>query len=153
MQVVKRERRSTTDYCSYVWGNLVTWKSKKQPMVSRSSAESRYPAVALGTYKGIWIRRLLNELKCVTNGAIRIYSDSRFPLAFLSSKYPVHHVIVKRMKIDRRFISEKVKNRTDAIELYSYNSRIADILNKAAPLPSFEVIVSKLGLSNIYNQA
>ena len=24
------DRRSTSGYCSYVWGNLVTWKSKKQ---------------------------------------------------------------------------------------------------------------------------
>jgi hypothetical protein len=32
------DRRSTSGYCSYVWGNLVTWKSKKQQVVSRSSA-------------------------------------------------------------------------------------------------------------------
>ena len=34
------DRRSTSRYCSFVWGNLVTWKSKKQPVVSRSSAEA-----------------------------------------------------------------------------------------------------------------
>ena len=42
------DRRSTTGYCSYVWGNLVTWRSKKQAVVSRSSAESEYRALALG---------------------------------------------------------------------------------------------------------
>ena len=36
------DRRSTIGYCSYVWGNLVTWRSKKQAVVSRSSAESEY---------------------------------------------------------------------------------------------------------------
>ncbi|XP_039015557.1 uncharacterized mitochondrial protein AtMg00810-like [Hibiscus syriacus] len=34
------DRRSTTGYCSFVWGNLVTWRSKKQAVVSRSSAEA-----------------------------------------------------------------------------------------------------------------
>ncbi|KAG8502943.1 hypothetical protein CXB51_000740 [Gossypium anomalum] len=35
-------RRSTSDYCNYVWGNLVTWRSKKQFVVARSSAEAEY---------------------------------------------------------------------------------------------------------------
>lgn len=25
----KKDMRSTSGYCSYVWGNLVTWRSKK----------------------------------------------------------------------------------------------------------------------------
>ena len=36
------DRRSTTGYCSFVGGNLVTWRSKKQPMVARSSAEAEF---------------------------------------------------------------------------------------------------------------
>ena len=33
------DRQSTSRYCIYVWGNLTTWRSKKQAVVSRSSAE------------------------------------------------------------------------------------------------------------------
>ena len=36
------DRRLTSGYCSYVWGNLVTWRSKKQSVVSRSSAEAEF---------------------------------------------------------------------------------------------------------------
>ena len=43
------DRKSTTGYCTFVWGNLATWRSKKQNVVPRSSAEAEYRALAQGT--------------------------------------------------------------------------------------------------------
>ncbi|KAL0560267.1 hypothetical protein IC582_000667 [Cucumis melo] len=42
------DRKSTSGYCTFVWGNLVTWRSKKQSVVARSSAEAEYRAMSLG---------------------------------------------------------------------------------------------------------
>ena len=36
------DRKSTTGYCTFVEGNLVTWRSKNQDIVSRSSAQAEY---------------------------------------------------------------------------------------------------------------
>ena len=36
------DKRSTTNYCTYVWGNLVTWRSKKQSVIARSSVEAEF---------------------------------------------------------------------------------------------------------------
>ncbi|RVX12602.1 hypothetical protein CK203_011625 [Vitis vinifera] len=42
------DRRSTTRHCTFPKGNLVTWRSKKQPVVARSSAEVEFSAMAQG---------------------------------------------------------------------------------------------------------
>ncbi|RVW29644.1 Retrovirus-related Pol polyprotein from transposon RE1 [Vitis vinifera] len=44
-EVVYRILRSTSGYCSFVSGNLVTWGSKKQNVVARSSVEVEFRAV------------------------------------------------------------------------------------------------------------
>ena len=69
-------RRPTFGYCIFVWGNLVTWKSKKQVMVSRNSVEVEYKAVSQGICEGIWLKRLLRELKIPFEKPMKMYYDN-----------------------------------------------------------------------------
>ena len=50
------DRKSTSGYCTRLWGNLVTWRSKKQYVVARSSAKAKYRAMAHGICEAIWIK-------------------------------------------------------------------------------------------------
>ena len=61
----------------HVWGNLVTWRSKKQAVVSRSSAETKFKAMAQGICDGIWLRRLLTKLKTPMDKTMKLFCDNQ----------------------------------------------------------------------------
>ena len=58
-----KDRRPTSGYCTYVWGNLVTWFCKKQSVVAQSSAEAEFQAIALGACEGLWLKHVMEELR------------------------------------------------------------------------------------------
>jgi len=66
------DRRSTAGYLTFVGGNLVTWQSKKQEVVARSSAEAEYRGMAKGVCKLLWIKHLLQELKISSTFPMKI---------------------------------------------------------------------------------
>nr|GEV36201.1 uncharacterized mitochondrial protein AtMg00810-like [Tanacetum cinerariifolium]GEV36372.1 uncharacterized mitochondrial protein AtMg00810-like [Tanacetum cinerariifolium] len=54
-ELADRDRRSTSGYFSLVGDNLVTWKSKKQKVVSLSSAEAEFRGISRGLAEVLWI--------------------------------------------------------------------------------------------------
>ena len=56
------DRQYISGYCTFVWGNLVTWRSMKQNVVSQSSVEAELRAAALGICEGLWLRMFVEEL-------------------------------------------------------------------------------------------
>ncbi|XP_073049461.1 secreted RxLR effector protein 161-like [Primulina eburnea] len=142
------DRRSTTGYCSFVWGNLVTWRSKKQPVVSRSSAEAEFRALSLATCEGIWIRRMMAELKMPYHESVILNCDNQAAISI--AKDPVHHDRTKHVEIDRHFIAEKIKSTEVLLQYTPTRVQLADILTKALIGPNFDEICNKLGMYDIY---
>ncbi|KAE8665999.1 CBS domain-containing protein CBSCBSPB3 [Hibiscus syriacus] len=137
------DRRSITGYCTYVWGNLVTWRSKKQAVVSRSSAESEFRAMALGICEGMWIKRLLKELDLDDKKNFEIFSDSQSTMSI--AKNPVQHDRTKHIEIDRHFIYEKVNNGVAKLQYILTKKQLANIFTKALPRVTFDEMSFKLG--------
>jgi hypothetical protein len=83
-------RRSTSGYCVFLNGSLISWSSKRQSTVSRSSAEAEYRGVANATAECCWLQNLLRELYVDIQKATVVYCDN--VSAIYLSQNPVHHL-------------------------------------------------------------
>ncbi|XP_042962597.1 uncharacterized mitochondrial protein AtMg00810-like [Carya illinoinensis] len=67
---------SITGWCVFLGDALVSWKSKKQDRVSKSSTESEYRAMSLACSKIIWLRGLLAELDFSETDPTPLHADN-----------------------------------------------------------------------------
>ena len=96
------DRRSTTRYCTFLGGNLVTWRSKKQNVVARSSAEEKFEAVAQGICELLWLKIILDDMKIRWKKLMKLYSDNKSTISIAHN--PVQHDRTKHIEVDRHFI-------------------------------------------------
>ncbi|KAJ9535774.1 hypothetical protein OSB04_un001074 [Centaurea solstitialis] len=140
----KVDGRSTSGYFSFVGGNLVTWRSKKQHVVSRSSAEAEFRSMALGICEALWLKRLLQDLGRPIQKPIQLFCDNKSARDIAHN--PVHHDRTKHVEVDRFFIKEKLENKTLEVRKIQSEDQPADILTKAVSKKVFSKLLSKLGI-------
>ncbi|KAL5804478.1 hypothetical protein ACOSQ3_031278 [Xanthoceras sorbifolium] len=142
------DRRSTSGYFTFVGGNLVTWRSKKQTVVSRSSAEAEFRGIAQGITELLWLKNLLSDLRFHQRDCMRLYCDNKASVQIANN--PVQHDRTKHVEIDRFFIKEKLEEKIIELPFVPSKDQLADILTKAINGKSFHDSISKLGMSDIY---
>lgn len=140
-------RCSTSGFCVFLGDNLLYWSAKRQPTVSRSSAEAEYKGVANAVAETCWIRNLLLEMHCPLRQATIVYCDN-ISAVYLSSN-PVQHQRTKHIEIDIHFVREKVQMGQVKVLHIPAASQYADIFTKGLPSSLFSSFRSSLGVSTL----
>ncbi|CAN6572721.1 unnamed protein product [Malus baccata var. baccata] len=144
------DRRSTSGHIVYLGSSPISWASKKQHTVSRSSTEAEYRALAIAAAELAWIRQLLCDLHVSVFTAPVIYCDNISAIALSSN--PVFHSRVKHIEIDYHFVRERVIRGDLNVCHVSSKEQVADILTKGLAAPLFQSHCSNLMLSSIKHE-
>ncbi|RVW93185.1 Retrovirus-related Pol polyprotein from transposon RE1 [Vitis vinifera] len=138
------DRRSTTGYCFLLGSSLISWRSKKQTFVARSSTEAEYRALADTTSELLWLRWLLKDLGVSTSSATPLYCDNQSAIHIAHND--VFHERTKHIEIDCHFIRYHLVH--GALKLFSVSSKdqLADIFTKSLPKRRTRDLVDNLKL-------
>lgn len=112
----------------YLGDTLVSWSSKKQAMVSRSSVESEYRALASLAGEVSWLSSLLSEIKFPIPRAPLLWCDNLSAKAIAVN--PVLHVRTKHVEMDIHFVRDMVLNKKIIIGYVPSSEQPEDVFTK-----------------------
>jgi len=133
----------------FLGDSLISWKSKKQPTISRSSAKAEYRALATTSCELQWLVYLLKDFHISHSKPALMYTDNKPALEIASN--PVHHEHTKHIQLDCHLIREKLQDGLLTIIHIPSRFQLADALTKPLGCLTLTPILSKMGMVNIHS--
>ncbi|XP_070021116.1 uncharacterized mitochondrial protein AtMg00810-like [Nicotiana sylvestris] len=138
---------SLTTYCDSDWAACLDTrrsKSKKQPVVSMSSAEAKYKAMSKAVTELAWLSRLLSDLGLQSSSPIPLFCDSQATIHI--SKNPVFHERTKHIELDCYLVRAKLAEGLIHLLHTSSSTQLDDTFTKALGGAAHHGFLSKLGV-------
>jgi len=143
------DRKSTSGYVFTLAGAAVSWKSKKQSLVSLSSTEAEYISCSEAAREAIWLRRLYHEItdaQANTNKpAIQLLlSDSQGAICL--AKTPRFNDRTKHIDVKYHFVRDTCAQGLIRLNYLPTTDMTADIMTKPLPRDTHQRHVKGMGL-------
>ena len=124
---------------------MISWCSKKQTALARSSTEAEYRALASTATEVIWIQQLLSEIgvRLHTSPPV-LWCDNMSAQALASN--PVYHARTKHFELDLHFLRDLVTSRKLEVLYVSTAHQPVDLLTKPLSGSRFLSLYHKLHL-------
>lgn len=141
-------RKSVTVYCIYLGDSLISWKSKKQAIISRTSTEAEYRSMASTVCELQWLTNILTELHVPYTTPALLYCNnaSAIHIANISS----FHERTKHIDLDCHFVREKLRQHLFRLLPVPSRQQLVDVFTKPLDFKPFTENLSRLELYSIY---
>ena len=137
-------RRSTSGLCTYLGSNLISWSSKKQPTVSRSSTEAEYRALSETAAELSWMCSILREIGVPITVTPELYCDNLSSVHLTTN--PAYHKRSKHFELDYHYVRERVALGALVVRHVPARHQLADIFTKPLGFRAFDSLRFKLGV-------
>ena len=141
-------RKSVTGYCVLLGNSPISWRTKMQSMVARSTAEAEFKAIATTTCEVTWLLQLFIDLGLSQLAPAQLKCDNQAALYIVSN--PVFHECTEHIEVDCHLIHDKMHCGVIKPTYVPTKAQLADVCTKIVTVCQHNFLLSKLGVHDIF---
>ena len=143
----KEDRKNTSGYVFMLGFEVVSWCSKKQPIVTLSTTEAEFVAAIVCATQAIWLKKILTELHVRQQEPILNYCDNGSAIKL--SKNSVVHGRSKHIDVKFHYLRDLTKEKVIDVVYCRSEEQAADIFTKSLKLTTFRKLRKLLGVCTL----